>query len=88
LISSSWDRSIKVFTFHNKQFYHHFTDVHVGIKRHRKFLLTPKLEVIRAIAITPDNKYIVSVSDDKAIKLLDIENKTEVHHFSHAHKGN
>jgi len=43
--------------------------------------------VIRAIAITPDNKYIVSVSDDKSIKLLDIENKTEAHHFSNAHKA-
>jgi len=34
-----------------------------------------------------DGKYIVSGSEDKSIKIFDLETKQEVHHFADIHEG-
>ena len=40
---------------------------------------------INAVAMTSDNKFIVSGSDDKSIKVFDIENQKEVHKIEDTH---
>jgi len=37
------------------------------------------------VAITPNNKFVISASKDKSIKVFDLETKEEVHHFKDAH---
>jgi len=40
------------------------------------------------VAISNDNKYIISGSEDKTIKIFDLETKQEVYHFKKAHESN
>ena len=37
------------------------------------------------MTVTPDNRYVITGSDDKSIKILDLETKQQVHHFENAH---
>ncbi len=39
------------------------------------------------MAVTSDDKYIISGSSDKSIKIFDFETKQQVHHFQEAHKA-
>lgn len=39
------------------------------------------------MAITPDNKYIISGSQDRCIKIFDLLAKKEIHHFKNVHEG-
>jgi len=39
------------------------------------------LEEIVSLAVTSDNRYIVSGSSDKLIKVFDLQTNQEVHHF-------
>jgi len=45
------------------------------------------LGTIASVTVTPDNKYIISGSYDKSIKVFDIQTKQQVHHFENVHKG-
>ncbi len=84
IISGSDDKSIKIFDIEGKKVVHHFQDAHEG-----KFCFPTSLfycvEKVRALAITPDGKFIVSCSDDHSIKLFDFQTKEQVHHFKDAH---
>jgi len=42
---------------------------------------------VLSLATSLDGKYLVSGSEDKSIKIFDIETKQEVHHFSEIHEG-
>ena len=46
------------------------------------------LGTIHCLAVSTDNKYIVSGSDEKSLKVFDLENKKELHHLSGAHASN
>jgi len=37
--------------------------------------------------LTSDDKYVITGSADKSIKIIDFETKQEVHHFVDAHQG-
>ncbi len=39
------------------------------------------------MAITPDNKYFISGSEDKSIKVFDLSTQEEVYTFVNAHEG-
>ena len=39
------------------------------------------------MAVTSDGKYIISGSEDKSIKVFDLQTKQQVRHFENAHKG-
>lgn len=41
---------------------------------------------VTAIALTPDNKYMISGSQDQSIKVFDLTTKKQIDHF-HAHNG-
>ena len=43
------------------------------------------LASINSVAVTGDDKYIISGSDDKTIAVWDIANKTLLHRFQEAH---
>ena len=60
-----------------------FTKVFFGIK-----LQITSLDIIEAVAVTPDNKFIISSSSDFSIKIFDIETKGLVYEFLHAHPSN
>jgi len=82
LVSGSIDKSIKVFEFAKildstqatipLQPFHHFNDIYK--------------DGVSCITITPDDKWIVSGSHDKSIKVFDIEQKKEVFHIPNAHE--
>jgi len=86
-VSGAFDQSIKIFDLEGKQQVHEFKGIHKS-----RFLslniLSPFIEEIRTIAISPDGKYIISGSYDRSIKILDFETKQQVHCFENAHDGN
>jgi len=42
---------------------------------------------VRCVAISADDKYIISGSEDKSIKVFDLEIKQQIYHFADAHQG-
>jgi len=42
---------------------------------------------IECLAVTPDDKFLVTGSSDKSMKIIDIETQEEIHHFVDAHEG-
>ncbi len=52
----------------------------------RKNFLT-KLEIITAVTTTSDNRFIVSCSFDKSIKIFDFHTREQVHHFQNVHES-
>jgi len=46
-----------------------------------------KLEIITAVTTTSDNRFIVSCSFDKSIKIFDFHTNEQVHHFQNAHES-
>ena len=40
-----------------------------------------------ALAVTSDNRHIVSCSEDKSIKVFDLQTKEQVYHFQNAHES-
>jgi len=42
---------------------------------------------IQSIAVTPNNKYIVTGSSDKTVKIFDFQTKQLVHHYKTEHSG-
>lgn len=77
LISASRDKSIKVFDIHTKQEVHHFQNAHKGKIVSIK-ILSNCLDWITSVAVTSDNKYIVSGSFDKSLKVFDFQTKQEI----------
>jgi len=56
-----------------KEAHHHFQNVHQSS--------------IHSIAVTSDNRFIVSGSKDKSLKIFDLHTKQEVHHFQDIHQS-
>ncbi len=46
------------------------------------------VEGILTLALSSKNKYVVSGSFDKSIKIFDLETRQEAHHFDKVHQGN
>jgi len=42
---------------------------------------------LNSLFVTPDDRFIVSGSHDKSLKVFDLHTKQEVHHFKNAHQG-
>ena len=42
---------------------------------------------VHSLAVTSDNKFLISGSQDMSIKIFDLQTKELVHHFENAHKG-
>jgi len=39
------------------------------------------------MTVTSDDKYVISGSTDRSIKVFDLQTKQQVHHFENAHNG-
>lgn len=76
-----------------KKIYHRFSDAHDGNKKNFSihFVITPSyflnLDWIQAITLTHDNKYILSASTDKTIRIFDIFQKVRIHTYQNLHNG-
>ena len=77
-----------------KKIYHRFSDAHDGKKKKTssiRFVITPSyflnLDWIQAITLTHDNKYILSASTDKTIRIFDIFQKVRIHTYQNLHNG-
>ncbi len=89
IISGSSDKSFKVFDLQTKQQVHHFENAHQGkypLLRQDLFLILC-LDAVRSVAVTSNNKFIVSGSADKSIKVYNIETQQLIHHFENVHQG-
>ncbi len=42
---------------------------------------------ITSVAVTPDNKYLISGSRDRSLKIFDFDTKQQVHHLEKANEG-
>jgi len=56
------------------------------VSRFPDSLLINELGSITSVAVTSDNRYVISGSEDKSIKVFDLQTKQQVHHFENAHK--
>jgi len=70
-------RSMKSLDFENL---HRGTEVYL----YQKFIF---LGAITSMAVTSDNRFLISGSEDKSIKVFDLPTKQLVHHFENAHKS-
>jgi len=86
IVSASYDKSIKVFDLQTKQLVHHFRNAHEGNDILFQSLIND-LAVIPSVAVTPDNRYLVSGSSDGSIKVFDLHTKQQVRHFQNAHES-
>lgn len=43
--------------------------------------------IVRSVAITSDSRYVVSGSEDRTVKIFDIESGNLVHNFQNIHQG-
>ncbi len=87
IVSGSEDRSVKVFDLKSKRELYHFKDIHSGENKTITMFLTKTLDGIRSVAITNNNQTIVSGSEDRSIKILDLLTKQEIHAFTDLHEG-
>ncbi len=87
IISGSGDKSIKVFDLANQEEVYHFENAHesktvIPLNYNSNFL-----DTVNSVAISTDNRYIISGSADKSIKIFDLESKTKLSHLKNAHNG-
>ena len=92
IVSGSHDKSIKVFDLQTKQQLHHFARAHTSTIILSFFLsfLLPRhsssfIEGVTSVAVSSDNRFIVSGSYDNTIKVFDLQTKQQLHHFADAH---
>ena len=45
------------------------------------------IDAITSITVSPNGRFIASGSQDRSIKIFDVENKEEVYHFKEAHEA-
>jgi len=55
------------------------------VSRFPEPLLINHLDGVTSVAVTSDNRYVISGSWDKSIKVFDLQTKQQVHHFENAH---
>lgn len=87
IVSGSQDKTIKVFDFHTKQEVYHFQNAHESKSIFIGLLIPCYLVEVSSVAVTSDNRFIVSGSRDNSIKIFDLHAKQEVHHIQNAHKS-
>ena len=86
LVSGSKDKSIRLYDLKINQFIDHLIDAHIGFLILILQLNTDKDE-INSVKITNDNKFIVSASKDKSIKVFSLQKKQETYQFLDVHEG-
>jgi len=86
IVSGSIDRVIKILNIETKQEVFEFKEAHQRIFFTLFRLQTP-LGWIKSVKVTPDGQFIVSCSDDRSIRIFDIQTKQLVHCFKNAHNG-
>lgn len=42
---------------------------------------------VSAVSVSNDNKFIISGSKDKSVKIFDAQEKSEIYHFTDLHAG-
>ena len=63
--------------------YHHSFFLSFLLSRHSSSFIV----AVRSVAVSSDNRFIVSGSHDKSIKVFDLQTKQQLHHFVDAHQG-
>lgn len=79
--------SIKLFDLPTRQELHLFKKVHTGSFSRRILKWTLFIGAILSIVISNDDKFLISGSQDKSIKVFDLATKQEIHHIPNAHEG-
>lgn len=87
IISGSEDKSLKVFNFVTKQEIYHFQNAHQCKLISFINQIFTALDSITSIAITSNDKFLISASQDKSIKVFDLHTKQEVYHFKDTHES-
>jgi len=87
IISGSYDCFVKAFHFHVKQEAHTFEKPHEGSFFNIQFSYHYVLGWVRSVAVSPDNKFAISGSDDYSVKIYDLETREQVHQFKDAHQS-
>ncbi len=85
IISGSSDKSIKIFDLSTFKEIRHVKDAHES-----RFVEWPEsyyLAFLETIVVTSDNKYVISGSGDKSIKVFEFNTGKEICHFKDAHKS-
>lgn len=79
--------SIKVWDLNLKEI-KCFKNIHQGLKKNLSLnLILLDIDVINDILMTKYDRFIVSCSDDRSIKIHHFDSKKLVHHFVDVHRG-
>lgn len=78
---------MRIFDLETKELIHNFKQVHNSKYYFHFDCLTLFLGAITCVTVSGDGKYIFSASDDKSIKMLRLEGKTEEYHWKDAHES-
>lgn len=90
IVSGSDDKSIKVFDLEENQLLHTFQNAHkskLALLLCFTLSLVLKIDRVMSVVISSDGRWIVSTSDDKSIKIFDLERLEPVYTFANAHES-
>ena len=87
IVSGSKDKSIKVFDLQTKEQLHHFAAAHIStFNLISTRYLSSFIEAVFSVAVSSDSRFVVSGSEDKSIKVFDLQTKQQLHHIPNAHQ--
>ena len=88
IASTSQDRAIKIFSLEEKKKIHSFKDPHDGSPTITHTLIYKfSIDGVSAVVVSSDNKYLISSSCDKSIKIFDLALKCQIYEFLDIHES-
>ena len=88
VVTGSTDKAIRMFDVVTKQLIFEYENAHSGKAiATLSIVVTLFLDHITSIVISTNDKWIVSASKDKSIKVYSLRRKQQMHHFQGMHEG-
>jgi len=84
-VSGSEDKDIKLFSLET------FKEIHCFERAHKRNIISFSYlfhaVAVLSVTFSLDSKYIISGSDDRSVKVFDLQSKKERRHYQNLHAG-